>query len=77
MDDFVTFYKTPSQYINLQAQTETASLLKLLQLKINKNPTEIASPDTLRLWDSSQRKSSPATRVTKIKMVLGSGEKRN
>lgn len=56
MDDFVTFYKTPSQYKNLQAQTETASLLKLLQLKINKNPTEIASPDTLRLWDSSQRK---------------------
>lgn len=49
MDDFVTLHKTPAQYKNLLAQTENASLLKLLQLKINKKPTEITSPDTLSL----------------------------
>lgn len=49
MDDFVTLYKTSSQYKNLLAQIENASLLKLLQLKMNKNPTEITSPETLGL----------------------------
>ena len=32
---------------------------------------ETTSPDILRLWDLSQRKQSPRTMTTKIKMILG------
>lgn len=50
-------------------------LLKLLQLKMSNNPTETPNPDIPRLWDCSQRKWSPTIMTTKIKMILGSGEK--